>query len=487
MKKHISAFLSFLLLSTLVLAGCGCQNTQASYQVRLEVWGLFDDSDVFSKVISEYQKRNPRVKEINYKKLNVDSYETDLLEALATGNGPDVFLIHNTWMAKHKDKLAPIPLDNVNGKQAEILNTRQAKDQFIDVVSSDFVLDNHIYALPLSVDSLALYYNRDLLNQAGVAKPPETWLEFDDAVRKIKKIDSFGNINLSGAAIGTSSDASPGEGKINRATDILALLMMQAGAEMADSKTGAAAFAEFTKAASGNEMSPGESALAYYTKFSNPYKAEYTWNSLQHNSADSFVEGKTAMMINYSWLISQIQSRAPKLNFGISNIPQNKDKDKPGIAVDFANYWGFAVSKNKVVNQEDLQKAKDNRISYATNDQRIAEAWKFVRYFAMPSSFSQNLPVAALSNVASYDPAAEYAEKQQKPAARRDLIEAQKSDPMLGPFAEGNLIAKSWAQPDNLAVEKIFDGMIDDVVLRNKSPRDAIRQAQNAVNVLIQK
>ena len=193
------------------------------------------------------------------------------------------------------------------------------------------------------------------------------------------------------------------------------------------------------------------------------------------------------MMLNYSWLIPRIQSRSPKLNLGIAKIPQNKLKDKPGISVDFANYWGLAVSKNKVAVQEDLQRAKDNKVSYATNDQRVAESWKFLRYLTLPPSFSQDLPVGATEDAVNFDPAKGYVENQKKPAARRDLIEAQKSDPLLGPFVEGNLIARSWAQPDNLAVEKIFDEMIDDVILRNESPREVLRQGQNAVNLLMRK
>src|SRR4030042_4312347 len=202
MKKYAYIFLSFFAISALLLSGCGCRNTATGYEVRLEIWGLFDDSDVMAKVLSEYKKRNPRVKEIVYKKLIVESYENDLMEALATGNGPDIFLVHKHWLPKHKDKLASVSVETVDGKQVEILNTKQVHDQFADVVSSDFVSDEQIYALPLSADSLALYYNKDYLNQAGITSPPRTWIEFDDAVRKITRIYSFGNITLSAAAMG---------------------------------------------------------------------------------------------------------------------------------------------------------------------------------------------------------------------------------------------------------------------------------------------
>ncbi|MFA6285021.1 MAG: extracellular solute-binding protein [Parcubacteria group bacterium] len=490
MKKKLSVIFSFaLILSMVVLSGCGCSNNSTiNYEVRLEVWGLFDDSDVMVKAISEYQKRNPRVKDIVYKKLTVDSYENDLMDALATGNGPDVFLIHNTWLTKHKDKLASAPKDDLSSSQADIVTPKQVQDQFAGVVSSDFVADGKIYALPLSVDSLALYYNKDLLNQAGITTPPATWVDFDSAVKKITRVDTFGNITLSGAAMGMSSDMSAGTGKINRATDILTLLMMQSGASMMDPKNNQASFADFTNTTYGSEMSPGESALAYYTKFSNQANDVYTWNSLQHNSKDSFIEGKTAMMLNYSWLIPQIGERAPKLSLGIARIPQNKDANGAGLDVDFANYWGYAVSKNKAQNQEFIKVAQQNKHTYATDNQRIAESWKFIRFLTMPQSFSANLPVAAAgTESANFDPAAEYIKNQSKPAARRDLIEKQKSDILLSPFAQGNLIAKSWAQPDNLAVEKIFDGMIDNVVLKNNSLHDTLDQAQNAVNVLLRK
>ncbi|MFA5926178.1 MAG: extracellular solute-binding protein [Parcubacteria group bacterium] len=476
MNKKISVA-AFLLILLITFSGCGCKAPTSSYQVSLEVWGLFDDSDVMAKVINEYKKRNTFVKEINYKKLTVDSYENDLRDALASGKGPDIFLIHNSWLSKHKDKLAPAP--------DSVINAKQIQDAFVDVVSQDFVRESKVYALPLSADSLALYYNKDLLNQAGISVPPKTWLEFDDAVKKITKIDTFGNIVVSGAAMGSSSDASAGEGKINRATDILTAIMMQAGAEMYDAESNTSTFAKFANKniSTGNQIPPGQAALNYYTKFSNRDNLEYSWNSTMHNSVDSFIEGQTAMTLNYSWLLPRIQSKAPKLNLGISTLPQNIDANGKGLNLNFANYWGFAVSNNKVI-----ESGVDSGVSnaQATNDQRIGEAWRFIRYLTMPPSYSQDADFKAAQDP-KYDPAAEYAAEQKKPAARRDIIETQKSDILMAPFAEGNLVAKSWPQPDNLAVERIFDEMIDDVALRNADSRKSIEQAQKDVDLLIKK
>lgn len=481
MNKKFSIAVSFLLLLAIVfLSGCGCKPQVPNYEVSLEVWGLFDDSDTMAKVISEYKKRNPIVKDIQYKKMTVNSYENDLRDALATGNGPDIFLIHNSWLAKHQDKLFSAP--------DSIITPKQVQDVFVDVVSQDFVKDSKIYALPLSVDSLALYFNKDLLNQAGFSAPPRTWSEFDEAVQRMTKIDSFGNIVQSGAAMGASSDASPGDGKINRATDILTAIMLQAGAQMNDPKTNLATFAEFTDASltGSDPISPGQAALSYYTKFSNRSNKEYTWNSTMHNSVDSFIEGQTAMTLNYSWLLPKIQSKAPKMNLGISTLPQNIVNGK-GVNLNFANYWGYAVSKNKTAKADDAASGGSGKTP-ATNEQRTGEAWNFVRYLTMPLVASQGLPKPATTKEsADYDPAAEYAATQKKPAARRDLIGAQRNDLLLASFAEGNMIAKSWSQPDNLAVEKIFDDMIDNVALKNIDPKTAIDNAQKSVNLLIKK
>ncbi len=487
MRKKTAILFSFIIITALIFAGCSCQNsaTNQNYKVDLEIWGLFDDSDVFSKAIQEYKKRNSKVVMITYKKMSVDSYENNLRDALATGKGPDIFVIHHTWLDKHIDKLEPAPPEILaaNGKKAAFLNPRIIEDSFPDVVRKDFIKDSKVYALPLSVDSLALYYNKDLLNQAGISQPPKNWEEFDDIVQKITKVDSFGNIILSGAAMGASSDRpeNPGGGKINRATDILTLLMMQAGTEMYDYERNIARFAEFPASFSEKDKAPGQMALEYYTKFSDLSSAQYCWNAQMHNSIDAFIEGKTAMMINYSWIIPRIENKAPKLNFGTALVPQNKDQNGKGVAINFANYWGLAVSKNKIMTTE------EGKMAVATNEQRIAEAWRFLAYLTMRPDQIAPFLGAASADSADYDPAAEYAEKQRRPAARRDLIEKQKEDLLLSPFAQGNLIARSWPEPDNLAVEKIFDEMIDDVVLRNENPQEVIHQAQNSVNLLIKR
>ncbi|RLG11440.1 hypothetical protein DRN69_07720, partial [Candidatus Pacearchaeota archaeon] len=78
-----------------------------------------------------------------------------------------------------------------------------------------------------------------------------------------------------------------------------------------------------------------------------------------------------------------------------------------------------------------------------------------------------------------------YVKKTKRPSARRDLIEEQKSDEDLGVFAAQVLSAKSWYVVDQKSVETIFVEMIESVVLRRATPREAINLAAAQVSRLM--
>lgn len=372
---------------------------------------------------------------INYHKKDINTYEEDLIDALAAGQGPDIFFINNTWLPKHIDKLSAAP-------QVETLmiSPKTVKDAFVDVVAQDFVDEEKVYALPLFVDSLALFYNKDIFNSAGIATLPASWAEFNTDVEKLTQRDAKNNILRAGAALGTSQN-------INRSTDILAMLMLQSGTQMTAPDKSSATFEQTRSLASGQTYKPGEQALTFYTNFANPIKKVYTWNQFQHYSIDAFIEGKVAMMISYSYQIPVIKARAPHLNFGVAPIPQiNADNS----ASTFANYWGLAVSK--------------------TSGTKAPYAWKFIDWLTSDQESLKS-----------------YLEQTQRPAARRDLIDWQKNYENLGVFAQQSLIAKSWWEVDNLAIETIFAQMIDAVTIKHQTPLSALQTASQQVTLLIQK
>lgn len=398
-------------------------------QASLEFWGVYDDRQDIAKIISAFQQVSPGIK-INYRQFSFEDYERALIDALAGGSGPDIMMTHHTWLAKHREKFAPMPEVSSAVKDYKFMTPTEFQAQFVDVAYKDFVAENKIYGLPLHLDTLALFYNKDMFNTAGITRPPKDWSEFNEDVKLLTKFDDNGNIIQAGAAIGTARN-------INRSTDVLAALMLQNGTMMTNTtNTGAS----FTRTVSGQRV--GENALEYYTDFANPKKEVYTWNDQQHYSIDAFVEGKVAMMIEYSYYIPVVQGRFSRLNFAIAPLPQFSELD----AKNYANYWGVSVANQS--------KSKD-------------AAWRFLSYLT------------------SREGASVYLDATSRPSARRDIIDIQRNDPALGVFAVQALSAKSWYQIDNNAIDQIFADMIDDVNFKRANIRSALRTAESKITTLM--
>jgi ABC-type glycerol-3-phosphate transport system substrate-binding protein len=454
MRRLLPLFLFVLLLTG---QGCGSANQAINTPTALEIWGVFDSERNYAEVIEAYRLLHPNVS-IDFREFRADEYETELVRALAEGTGPDIFLVHNDSMREFQSLMMPMPetvtiaYQEVRGTvKKEIVNVlrteqtismRSFADKFVDVVEDDAILgyqpdpkiapEDRIYGLPTGLDTLALYWNKDLLNAAGIATAPTTWTEFQEAVTALTKIDTAGTITNSGAGIGTSEN-------VERAVDILALLMMQNGTVMADDR-GRATFNEVPEGLSRAEL-PGLDATRFYTDFANPTKAVYTWNASRPNSFDAFVNGTSAMYFGYAYSLPLIRTAAPKLNFAISEIPQIE----AGREVNFANYWLMAVSKDSA------------DYNYA---------WDFIQF--LTTEEEQNAKYLAAAG---------------KPPALRGLIASQLEDEDLAPFASQVLTAKSWYRgSDATAAESALLQLIDDILEGVIDPGDAIDQAASKVN-----
>ncbi len=455
---------SLLTLGFLVfLSGCGSKDP--TYKVSLEIWGPLGSNDAYAKIVSEYRKINPLVKEINYRKFTIDTYKKELIDALAAGQGPDIFLIQNNWLPYFKNKIEPAP--------EYLINEKQLRDNFVDVVVSDFLVDGKVYSVPLSVNSLALYWNKDLFNAEGITASPATWEEFQQDVGKLTKIDKFGNITQAGAALGTAYN-------INRSTDILGLLMMQKGAKMTDDRKTMAAFSQVISI-NGKSVNAGEEAMNFYTDFARSASPFYTWNTVMHYSTDSFSENNLAMMLNYSWHYETVKSKNSKLNFAVAPVPQFSGTPP----LNYANYWSYVVAKNRPA----VTNPQDKKLAPVDNNVRIHEAWQFLKFLTLQKSGQFTL-INAISKgtkdfAVNFDPAKEYLGKTGEPAARRDIIEEQKNDPILGPFAYGNLIAKSWYETEPEAIEGNLAEAIDSVNRGGSTVSDALKLASARVSQLM--
>ncbi|OGK16069.1 hypothetical protein A2774_01710 [Candidatus Roizmanbacteria bacterium RIFCSPHIGHO2_01_FULL_39_12c] len=292
----------------------------ASKEVSLTYWGLWEEKEVFTPIIEEYQRKNPGIK-INYQKMIPQDYREKLLARSKNGQGPDLFRFHNTWLPQIKDVVVPLPDTVMAGTEFE--------KTFYKIHQQDLKIGDKYYGIPLYIDGLVLIYNDSLFKQAGISVPPSTWDDITDAVINLTVKDADGQLITAGIALGLASN-------VEHFSDILGLMLLQNGADLKSLDKAEAA-----------------GALESFRKFAEP--PNNFWDESMPNSTTAFIEEKVAMIFAPSWEALTIKNINPDLQLKVVPVPVVPG----GSALSLANYWVEGVNR------------------YSKNQ---VEAWKFLRF-----------------------------------------------------------------------------------------------------------
>ncbi|MDD5110723.1 MAG: extracellular solute-binding protein [Patescibacteria group bacterium] len=437
--KKLGAFRRFLLLIAVIfpLAGFRCtlmpQSVRQLLQpVTLNYWRVWDSPGDFSDIIAAYQSVHPNIT-INIRTLRYEEFADQLLRAYAHGTAPDLMSLNVSWLryyALREGFIQPMPGSvtmayqrtqrSLGIKEETIVEQRtqptltlgNLQSQYLDTVVRDVVFGGKIWGLPLSVDTLVLFYNRELFNAAGIPLPPASWEEFQSDVTKLTYRDAKGNILQSGVALGTGNN-------VRRGLDVLALLMLQNGTAIM-APNGAV---QFHIGPQGKDVyHPGVEALRFYTDYANPTKQVYSWNATRPDSITAFASNQAAMTFGYSFDLAEIKAASKgRLNYGIVPVPQ-----LAGANVNVASYWVETVS---------------SRTAHPN------ESWDFILF------------AARAENVRGY------LSKTGKPTALRALVSEQIGTDALNPFATQLLTARSWYYGyDAATAESALRQLIDNVL-----------------------
>lgn len=432
--RHYHLFSIFL---PLIFLGVGCLGGGSSVVIRpitLEYWRAEDDASSLQEIIDAYQKIHPNVT-IEYKEFRMEDYDTQLLEALAEDRGPDIFNIPNVWLGGWLGKIEPMPEETeiptqvVNQKrQIVTVNQRSATPSigevirdYVEVVAGDIIVNvpvkkgekpkQVIIGLPYSADTMAMFYNIDLFKKVNIEEPPSTWRDVQENGKKLTALTDDGGVRQSGAAVGLAEN-------IKHHTELLSVLMMQNGANMA-AENGLAKFDKSTFETKGRTYPPGVEALIYYRSFAVDGTRYFMWDDEMPNSLDAFITGKTAMYFGFPTDMHVIRERAPKLNFEMAQMPQID----PSKVRNLAQYPIEVVSR---------------KTAY------VDEAWDFLIFASRPDQVTKYLNVT------------------KRPTALRSLISSQLEVPDAKPFVSQVLTAESWYKgKDYDVVEDAFATMIN--------------------------
>ncbi len=326
---------------------------KSSGQTTLSYWGVFEDSPVMDSIISDFERANPNIK-IEYSKQDVKQYREKLTTRIDNGTGPDIFRFHNSWVPLFQKDLLPMSSD--------VITKDTFSKNFYQVASSDLIQNGAIYGIPLEIDTLSLYVNTQLLQAAGVSVP-SSWQDFITDSRQLTVKDESGKIQTAGAALGTFDN-------INHASDILALLLVQNGANLNNLSS------------TPNQVSD---ALSFYTSFATG--TGNVWDSTLDPSILAFAKGNLAMYFGYSWDYFAIKAANPNLNFDIFAVPGLSGKNQT-----IASYWVEGVSNKSKHQKEALLFMK--YLAQKETEQKLYTAQAKTRFFGEPyanSSLAQSL------------------------------------------------------------------------------------------------
>lgn len=288
--------------------------------VKLTYWGLWEEPALMKGVIAEYQKTHPNI-QIDYSKQPTTNYKSRLQQQIKDGTGPDIFLIHNSWVPMFTNFLNPAPLKTFSISEYE--------DTFYPVAKDSFVSGQYVFAAPMEIDGLAMFVNDSLISNVGHTIPT-TWQDFLNTAADVTVKDpTSGLITTAGAALGTASN-------VDNFSDILGLLAIQQGVDL--QKPDPAAVAE---------------VLRFYTGFALS-QTRKTWDKNLPSSTQAFAQGQVAFYFAPSWRASELRVINPQLQFKVVPVPQ-----LPGRQIAWASFWGQAVS---------------------SQSKHTAEAWDFVKY-----------------------------------------------------------------------------------------------------------
>lgn len=418
----LSVFGFFILVAVAVFALY--RGGSSANQATIVFWGDIP-TESMSQLLNSTIFSGDRAISIRYVEKSPQKLESEWTEALAAGSGPDLIILSQDQYWKNRSKLTPIPYQSVSEKGF--------KEAFIEA-GEIYLAPEGVYGLPLVLDPMVLYYNRDLLSSAGLAKPIAFWDEIYKESTDLTKRDGAGNLTQSTIALGGTSN-------IPHYKDILALLMIQAGNPIT-SLSGT----DLRSLLSSNfnmTLVPAETALDFYTQFANPTKAFYSWNRNLSSAQTHFASADSAYYLGFGSELRALRNKNPTLNFSVAPVPQSRVSGK---TVTVGKLYSVSVSRG----------SRDLTAS-------LTAALKLV------SAES----AGTLSSILYLPP------------ARRDLLSQKPTDSVLPVFYNSALQSRSWVDPDTSGTEKIFSDMIESVTSGRARTSEAVSKASRELEALI--
>lgn len=390
----------------------------------ITVWGTFPSS-VFASYLQQINSARQTQFSVNYEQKTFANFDKDFIETLARGYGPDAILVPQEFVARHADKLIVIP--------PALVTERDFKSSYISQAGLYWTNQGAI-AIPLTIDPLVMYWNRDMFINAGIAKPPAFWDEFVGAIEKINQKDVNSNIRRTAIALGEFNN-------ISHAREILSALFIQAGNPIT------------TRGESGLESTLGDrryagsqtssQAVSFYTQFSNPQSNQYSWNRSLPISKSWFLSGNLATYFGFASELADIRQKNPNIDFDVAPFPQARGGKN---RTTYGSMYGFSIVRTAV----------DQSGTYSV-----------LQALTAPDS------LALLGDIMYLPP------------VRLDMLATGSTDIYQSIFYDSALISKSWLDTNSTRSNAIFQNMVESVTSGRVDMHTAVETASDSLDLYL--
>jgi ABC-type glycerol-3-phosphate transport system substrate-binding protein len=267
-------------------------------KVELELWNPETDEAevaVFQSIIDDYEADNPNVS-VKLVTIPWSDIYAKWQTALQSGKAPDATIGSVSFASSFEEQGVLEPLDDV-------VDAMGGDSAWADSASSLVELskkDGHYFTLPLVHNSVVLWYNKPMLEAAGLT-PPKTWDELEAAAKAMTHDDQYGILIPSSTSQVTNQS-------------LYSLILANGGDVVDRSDPNTVTF----------DDKKSVEALDFYAKlakYSPPGSGGYDRPEAQA----AMSTGKLGMFIYGSWMESALEAAGPDVakDFGVVPVPTN--------------------------------------------------------------------------------------------------------------------------------------------------------------------
>ena len=304
--KNILSRICLLLAAVMVLGLMAPLAALADEPVVLRVYDWSDSTRAFrDKFHEEFMANNPDIK-VEYTQLTIDQFNSTVLGAIQNGDGPDLFPVPTTLnltAAVNQNWFLPM----------EDYVSKEFVDSFMEGTLAEGTSRKNgvLYTVPEAgtVSVAMIYYNKDILNECGLAVPT-TFDEFRAACKTVTE-----------KGAGRYWGLIEGGAQANRCEVLLRALVQSAGGKIANS--GRALTVNGRVPYDTEEMRKAVELLQGIVEDGSLYPDTASINAPQ--AREYFAQGKAAFLCQGLWCIGTWANDHPELNYGVMTPPKGAD------------------------------------------------------------------------------------------------------------------------------------------------------------------